>query len=1178
MSLKIVYGSSLSKKTEYLYDWIIKEAEQAPEKQFILLVPEQASLSAQEQMIRRHRDHAFMNIDILTFNRLSYHVFEETGEKEKQILDETGKRMLLRLAAVRTEDRLGILKRNLKKEGFLDELKSVISELAEYNITPQILKERMEKLKDRPYLYRKLCDISVLYEEFMRLLHENYEMAEERTARLSSCIGRWKQAENTVFALDGFTGFTPPQYDVLRELFRKCPEIAVGITVGSGRTAEENRETDDLFYMGAHMAAGLKTMAIMQSLPVEEITVTEEDPCSPEIRHLERNLYVSPRRPYEGSVENIRLFRARNPKAEVRCVLADIRRCVRAGYTYRQMAVITGDPEQYRGEIEAAFTEAEIPYFPDEVRPMSGNPLIRWIEDLLNLRENGFSCEGLFSVLKNPLTVRFVEKQLEAENRNAAPSADTEKALREENAGAAAPVYEAEDQKTETEAELTAYERICEAENYAEALGLRGSGVFEREWQILLKGMTEKDLASLNGLRQTLSALFDDTGVLFKEKEAGTADRTQALKALLEKAEIPEGMLFLSESTEDPLLKKEYEEAVRIVSELLEETEAILGGQELTGEAFCDVLRSGLDSLKLGMVPPSKDRIVVGDLLRTRLSGIRKLYVLGANEGLLPPVAAENGLLSDSEREILRTCDLELSPGAKEESFYYRFYLYLLLTKPSESLFMTYSLSGNDGKALSPSPLIGTLTGLFPGLRAEDRTENAPEDLSTVRQGLDDLADGLRERRKEELCEESLYGWFLENAPEELEKVLKGALYRYIPETLSEEVCDRMFRESVSGSVTRLEQFAGCAYAHFLSYGLKLREKEERELQSRDYGNIYHDSLNRFFTLLKKDRENWLDLDPEREKALVEESVKEVTEEYGNAILKDSARNEYLIRRVERLTKRTIWALKKQWEAGMFTETETEVPFRGQGGNDALVLPLRDGRDLRLEGRIDRLDRAETGDSIYLKVIDYKSSGRDIDLTKVWYGLQLQLLLYMEAAAAIEQKKNPDREVIPAGAYYYHVDDPLVEAADPADADKKIYSALKMRGLTNAAENVRHLVDRNADAGSEVVAGLKLKKDGTFANGAKTADTESLRKLGHFALEKARELAEGVSDGDIRVNPYSYQNKDACTWCAYQGICGFDARISGYEKRRLTKKTMDELIGKQENGDHGVDSGTEKGN
>lgn len=1146
--LQIVYGSSISHRTDRIYDELLHLAARNPDAHYIMLVPEQASLTAQQELIQRAPGHGLMNVDILTFNRLAYRVFEAVGENGGNIIDETGKLMLLRLVLEQVGPQLSVLKRNINKEGFLEELKSVISELVQYNISPEALAESAAELNEHPLLQKKLKDIAVIYRAFMELLHRDYSMAEERMVHLAGILKKWPDISNVVIAMDGFTGFTPPQYEVLRVLLQHCPKMILGAAIGSGRTADANMNEEDLFHMTAHMAAEMKELAVVCGTEVEEYTVTEEKPVSDAIQHLEKALFVYPKKKFAEETDRVRIVRAKNPAQEVEIVLSEILSAIRSGLKYRDLAVICGDPAAYRDEIETQFARAGVPCFIDATLPMDSNPLFLLVDNVLSVFENSFSHDQLVNLMKNPLMIAYFEQQ------------------------------------ERTEDVLSTYERVCEVENYALSLGLRGKSTYEAAFTMTPAQTAASRLPRIN---ETKSLMLEPVFALYDALSSGAVsvrDRLTALTVFLESVNAYQTMKSFAaeyEAAGEWLLQREYEHAYELLMDLFTETDGILGGKTLSADEFTDVLKAGMGAMSLGVVPPTKDRVVVGDLKRTRLGNIRRLYVIGANEGVLPKRPSEGGLLSEIDREILGENRLKLAPGAREESFNAQFYLYLMLTKPTDALLMTYAATGADGKAQLPSYIIGNLQSLFTGLEPE-RTPSELDLVNTRASGFEYLAEDLRIFRENGDGEEKKNAAALyrqlgdgENLSPEMEAVLNGLFYRKEDESLRKDTAIRLYRENISGSVTRLERFAGCAFEHFLMYGLDLKERKEFEINAADMGTLLHASIERFFKIARENGEQWFELTDEHRQELAEQAAFEIAAEYNHDILRDNARNEYMINRVTRMTARTMWALTKQWEAGSFEKTAQEVHFSAVDSPEILRVSLGDDLYLSLIGQIDRMDTAEADGKIYLKIIDYKSGRKDVDLTRVFYGLQLQLPLYMEAAKSLLRKEHPEAEIVPVGMYYYHIDDPIVAEKPDRDPLEDIYSELRMNGITNSEEEAYTMVDRQLDGISKVVSGLRIKKNGEFYQDAKVADTEELEALGRHALNKSRELAREIMSGNIAIAPYRYKEESGCDYCAFNSVCGFDPRVEGFTKVSLKGRTIEDFI---QEPDNGMDDGTAAGN
>lgn len=370
-----------------------------------------------------------------------------------------------------------------------------------------------------------------------------------------------------------------------------------------------------------------------------------------------------------------------------------------------------------------------------------------------------------------------------------------------------------------------------------------------------------------------------------------------------------------------------------------------------------------------------------------------------------------------------------------------------------------------------------------------------------------------------------------------------------------------LYGNILSGSVTRLEQYAACAYAHFLQYGLELTERRRYELAAADIGNLFHDSIDLCFRRVLEEGRDWRTITEEERTSLVRDCVGQVTEEYGNTILKSTSRNAYLARRVEHITQRTVWALQQQIIRGDFSPAGFEVTFSAADNLKAMRIPLSADEELHLRGRIDRLDQCEDGEKVYVKIIDYKSGSTNFDLAAIYYGLQLQLVVYMDAVIEMTERKYPQKEVIPAGILYYNIADPLAEKNGQPDEDEvnaEILRRLRMNGLINSElEAIRHL-DNTIEKESDIIP--VVLKDGAVQEGkSSVANRERFDRLRRYVQEKVRKAGLEILDGEIGAVPYKSGTRTACDYCPYHAVCGFDKKASGYEYRRLKGKKTEEI-------------------
>ena len=519
-----------------------------------------------------------------------------------------------------------------------------------------------------------------------------------------------------------------------------------------------------------------------------------------------------------------------------------------------------------------------------------------------------------------------------------------------------------------------------------------------------------------------------------------------------------------------------------------------------------------------------------------------------------------------------------------------RFYLYLNLTKPSRCLYLSYAQSNAQGQAQSPAYLIALILRMYPKLVIQDNPKDEISQMQMAQQATEILLAGLRKDGEQQQNDgwRELFSWYL-RSKEWKEQCLRWiqAAYEGAPESsIGKAAAVALYGKELENSATELERFEACAFAHFLQYGLKIEERQEYEFRQADLGNVIHQALEQFSQNLKKNRLTWRSLTDQERDQLIDTSVEETIHDYGNTILESSARNQYMILRVKRILRRTVWALQQQLKAGKYEPSRFEISFSMEEDLKASNFQLSEDERLRLRGRIDRVDRYEEDDTIYVKVIDYKSGNTALDLTSVYHGLQLQLIVYLNAALELEEKNHPGKHAEPAGMFYYHVKDPLVDGKpgdEEEEIERKLLEKLKVDGLVRAEEKILKDLDRELEAGKKsLVIPAAYNKNGSLSSRSKTASKEQFEELCAYVNDKIRENGTRILGGEMEKNPYKLKQRTACDYCSFKEICGFDEKQEGNSFRRLPTFSDEELWkkmrekGEKEDGNE-VDTGTAEG-
>lgn len=1126
MSLRFYFGPSGSGKSHRIYEEIMQRAAQEPGRNFLIIVPDQFTMQTQKDLVMRSDRGGILNIDVLSFGRLSHRILEEVGTKEMPVLDDTGKSLVLQKIAADLKEQLPAMGSLLHKQGYIHEVKSAISEFMQYGISTQDMDKLIASAEKRGALAMKLRDLKTLYRGFQDYIRDHFITTEETLDVLRRSLVKSKILPDSVVVFDGFTGFTPIQNRLIQELMRVCEETIVTVTIGEEEDSYQMDGEQKLFHLSKKTVADLVKLAAEAEVTRGEDVFVKGGPNrfaeAPALCYLEQNLFRYQYEPYTEKQHEIHMFEALSPREEVHQTALYIRKLIREeGLTYRDIAVVIGDLEGYASYVETEFGQLEIPCFLDRTRGIVLNPMIEYIKSALQLYIRDFSYDTVFHFLRSGM-------------------ADISR------------------------------EEIDELENYVIRTGARGyrtySRLFTRRTEEMQQGSGQEDteraeetMERLNRIRQQFA---DTVEILHMAPWAKAGEYVDHLYDFLEQNQVQQKLLNYQQQFEqegDLAKAREYAQIYRLVMDLLDQIYGLLGEEEISLQEFADILDAGFGEITVGTIPQNVDRIVVGDMERTRLKQVKVLFFLGVNDGNIPKNASKGGIISDMDREFLIESGTEMAPSPRQQMYIQRLYLYLNMTKPSERLYLSYAKVNSDGKGIRPSYLIDTVRKLFPQLAVEyPQNRSRLEQIEGRQEGARYLAEELREYADGTLREEERQDFYLmyrayEADPEGRDRLTAAAFRRYKESGLSRIVARALYGRQLENSVSRLETYAACACRHFLQYGLSLQEREEFGFEVSDMGNVYHAVLENFAGKLAESGRTWWDFDENFATQAIKEAVEGYAATYGETVLYSSARNEYAITRMSRILTRTVLTLQQHLKQGSFQPDDYELSFRFAEDLDSIHVDLSEEEKMHLQGRIDRIDVSEDAEHVYVKVIDYKSGNKKFDLAALYYGLQLQLVVYMNAAMELESRKHPDKEIVPAALLYYHIDDPTIETPvelTQEQINEEILTKLRMNGVVNSDPAVVERLDRFLQDKSKVIP-VEKKKDGSFSARSGILSREELHVVSAYVDTKIRQIGREILDGKIAANPYEKGNEEACTYCAYKKVCGFDGSIPGYEKRQL---------------------------
>lgn len=1151
----------------------------------VLLVPEQATFQTEYALTLTPGLSGMFRAQVLSFRRLAWRVFAEVGGAARPHIGDVGKRMLLARILTRRRGELRLFGRAAGRYGFSGTLAGALSELKTYLVAPEALERTGGMLPgtvETDSLQAKLEDLRLLYADFERELAGKYVDPDDYLTLLAARLGESRSGlSGAEVWVDGFSGFTPQEYAVLAALLKTAARVNVALCLDPRSRRREDR---DLFQVTRGTRARLTELARQNGVKLARPVELAEAPparfrANAALVHLEREFFRRPTQkfagaPFEGTVpvslSNLRLVAAASRRAEVEGAAREILRlCRERGWHWRDFSLVVRNLADYHELVATVFADYGIPCFIDRKRPVRHHPLVELIRSALETVTGNWAYDPVFRYLKTDLVpvsradVDLLENYVLAHGIRGAKWADPDdwRYRRPDALGEDIP------------ADRDQY--LQQKMNRVRRRAARHLLDFHRRVQAA--GTAREFTAALYDL---LTALSVPWRIEAWSREAEAEGRLEAAR--------------------------EHRQLWAGVVGLFDQVVEALGDEALTVEEFGRVLDSGMDGLQLALIPPALDQVLVGTLERSRNPDVRAAFVLGVSEGVLPGRHHDTGLFTDREREALLAAGLEVAPDTRRKVYEEQYLVYIALTRASEYLWVSYPLADEEGRAMAPSSVIPRLRELFPGLgeetlalepegsapgadlpyiaatgrtlgflvaRVRDWKAGVPVDPVwwSVFNWFADNGDGQRER-----CAPALAGLFFENREPPLDPNLARALHGRAPAqgpgaehpsgTLTQDTHASGSGQVGSGqvesggigpdqlvvSVSRLEKFRGCPFSHFARYALRLKERDVCRLGAPDIGQFFHEALRTFDGRLRESGVEWHMLESADCARLASEVVEELAPRLQSEILLSTSRHRFLTGKLERVVQRTAGAMAAHARQSAFRPVAVEVPFGPGRAVPGPSYPLPGGGRVKLAGRVDRVDVAHTQKAAYLRVIDYKAGPRNLALDDVYHGLNLQLLVYLDACLG-GAPVLVGRECLPAGAFYFRVQNPLLRGGKPlpaADAAAQLLKAFRMRGLVLGDPALLRLMD-GAAAGESLIVPAGLNKDGTVKKKAAVVSAAQFERLLEHVRRVVVETAAQIQGGAVDIAPYRKGGSSACRYCAFKPLCAFDPLLASNRYRLL---------------------------
>ncbi|WP_314303196.1 helicase-exonuclease AddAB subunit AddB [Brevibacillus parabrevis] len=1133
MAVQFILGRAGTGKTEAIRQQMQQRLREQPlGTPMILLVPEQASFQEEYALATLPGLSGVIGSQVLSFGRLAHRLLQELGDLTTVAVDDLGKHMVLRMLLERHKEELQVFGRSAMQPGFASQLGRLISECKSYGVS---FAQSENVDWGGANLNQKISDLRLIMNAYEGYMAEGYCDADDILNRVAVMVPDSAYIRQAEIFIDGFTGFTNQELRVIEQLMLYARQVTIALTLDPD---ERDASVDELglFHPTLRTYQALSLMAREAGVSIAKpllLNETRRFVSSPWLRQLEQAYFqwgAPPPVGEAGRTDEVALLSAVNRRAEVEAVALKIVALAREeGYRWRDMAILLREIGTYADEISAVFTDYGIPHFLDKKRTVMNHPLVELVRSALEVVTTKWRYDAVFRCLKTDLLV------------------------------------------TDITDERTARKEIDRLENYVLAHGVFGyQWAEESAWRFRGQAGAAEDAQADELRRKYAAPLLAFERELKQATGKSVRDMTLALYNLLIALDVPNKLEYWQRKAEkegDLDAAQVHGQVWTGLVELMDQVVEVMGDESMDLATYARVLDSGLESIELGLVPPALDQVLVGAMERSRQPDVKALFILGVNEGIIPLRPKEEGILDEAERERLAEMGQSLAPSAKQKLMAEPYLLYQAMTRPSERLTMSCALADEEGKALLPSAVFSRIREVLPGLSHEvfynEPTGEADTDaflLGQPRRVFRHLLTLLRSMKKTgelPVFWWEVYDWYIRSSTEELrEKWLLGGLrYRNFPEELDRQTSATLYGKQLKMSVSRLERFQACPFSHFSSHGLRLSERTMYKLERFDVGELFHASLKRAVEKMNQENLEWSRLTEDHSMQLASEVVSELVPQTRSSILTRTARYRYLSGKLMRAVGRAIYVLGEHAKRSRFAPIGLEVSFGPGSDLPGLVLTLDNGVELQLIGRIDRVDQSLDSEVPYLRVIDYKSSPKQLSLSDVWNGLNLQLLVYLDVVVENAEAWLGKKAEM-GGVFYYQVADPFVTAKRLLTADeaaKERAKRLRMKGLMLADPELARMMDGYVEQGPSELVPFELKKDGTLSSRSSVATAEQFQALTTYVRDTVKQISTRMTDGEIQIQPYSNGTMTACDYCSYKPVCQFDGETGGNEHRQLSK-------------------------
>lgn len=1152
MNLRIVYGRAGTGKSKYIYDDVEKKIKEGVKNKIYIITPEQFSYTAEKKLMENKK--AIINAEVITFDRMAFRVLNELGSTQDNIT-KSGKAMLIYSILQQEKKNLNLLN---KTDENVELCIRTISEFKKNKISITDLKNELENINDE-YIKIKLQDMILIYEKFELNIQNKYIDETDLLTKLENNIDKTNIFNDAYIYIDEFVGFTKQELLIINKLLNISNELTITFCTDN---LDFNTNPDvDVFY--PNKITINKVLKLLNKNEKFEIINLNKSYRfkNEELLFIEKNLFNKKKTIYDKELNNINLFLSQNKYTEIENVAKNINKLIKNyNYKYNEISIITKNINLYSSLIKSIFSKYKIPVFIDEKKDLNQNILIRYILSILEIIIKNYTYESVFNYLKNTFLrinendVFKLEKYvIKYGIKNNKFKQDFNYGINEKNKEEIN--YLNELRKKIIDPLIILEKKINKKQNINNLINEFYMFLINENIEIKVNDLIENNNYKKIEFKRIIRFKRNTKKDKFKRK----INKTNEINNLAWKK--------INKNNNE--LSNEYKISYEIIINILKEIKNIFKDEKITLDDFYKILKIGLKNSNLGKIPSTQDQVIVGDTERSRSHKVKAIFIIGLNDGVFPSVHKDEGFFNDQDRIFLKEKGIELAKGTIDNLYDDNFNIYKAFTTAEEKLFLSYSSSDIDGKPLRASNFILKLKKILINLKEEsDLLDNDNNNIIIEKSLYDNLIININyiNKRNNNLnnLENNIflnYKYFKEN--DNYKEVLKSNLEYIkllkIPKNIKKENAQRLFGNKLTTSVSKLESFKACPYEYFLQYSLKLKEREELKIKSLDTGSFMHEIIDLFFKEIKNKNIDIKNIDLKIEETIIDKIIENKLQEAKNYIFVATKKYRLLVKRLKKIILKSIEYIILSLKASDFKIMDTEIAFDEKGNHyKPIKIKLENGKTVEIIGKIDRVDIAEDESNKYIRIIDYKSSLKDMDFTNIYGGLQLQLITYLDAMCKIE-------DFIPAGILYFNLLEQIINSEkkiSKEEIEEKIKNNFKMKGLILADVKVAIMQDNNLrPSSSSKVIPAYMDKDGNLSERkSKVLKREEFIQLQKYVNRTIKEISYEILNGNIDLKPYYKNRKTPCEYCTYKNICGFNDGILKTEYRYIDKKTKEDFF------------------